>query len=115
MLARSRESRKNVRRWMRREAEVIVEPHKLPVRCIVHDLSNGGARLSFAARLPNLPRSITLVLFRDSVQRHCEIVWTDGYFIGVKFVSEWFGTKSPERGSSSKDSLEEPRESQSNA
>ena len=115
MLPRSRESRKSERRWMRREAEVILEPHKLPIRCVIHDLSNGGARLSFAARLPNLPRSITLVLFKNSVQRDCEIVWTDGYFIGVKFVSKWFGTKSSERGSASKDSQEEPRESQSNA
>ena len=100
---------------MRREAEVILEPHKLAIRCVIHDLSNGGARLSFTARLPNLPRNITLVLFRDSVQRHCEIVWTDGYFIGVKFVSEWFGTRSSERGSVSKDSREEPRESEFNA
>ena len=114
MLARSRESRKNVRRWMRRQAEVIVESHKLPIRCVIHDLSNGGARLSLTARLPDLPSSITLVLFKDSVQRDCEIVWTDGYFIGVKFISEWFGTKSSERGSASMKSQEEPRESESN-
>ena len=104
MLARSRESRKSVRHWMRRDAEIIFEPHKLPIRCVVHDLSNGGARLSFTAPLPSLSRSITLVLFRDSVQRHCEIVWTDGYFVGVKFVSEWFCAKSSERGSASKES-----------
>jgi hypothetical protein len=115
MLARSRESRKSMRRWMRRDAEVILEPHKLPIRCVVHDLSNGGARLSFTAPLPDLPRSITLVLFKDSVQRDCELVWTDGYFVGVKFVSEWFSTKSSERGSAPKKSREEPRGPQSNA
>jgi PilZ domain-containing protein len=115
MLARSRESRKSMRRWMRREAEVILEPHKLPIRCVIHDLSNGGARLSFTAPLRDLPRSITLVLFKDSVQRDCEIVWTDGYFIGVKFVSEWFGTKSSEPGTASKSSREESRGHESNA
>jgi hypothetical protein len=99
---------------MRRKAEAILGPHKLPIRCLVHDLSNGGARLSFAAPLPDLHRSITLVLFKDSVQRDCEIVWTDGYFVGVKFVSEWFSTNSAERGSVSKKSREEPRGSQSN-
>jgi hypothetical protein len=115
MLARSRESRKNVRRWMRREAKIILEPHKLPIRCVVHDLSDGGARLSFIAPLPHLPRSITLVLFKNSVQRDCELVWTDGHFVGVKFVSEWFGTKSAEQGSASKKSRQEPRGPQSNA
>jgi hypothetical protein len=89
---------------MRRDAEVFFEPHKLPIRCVVHDLSNGGARLSFTTPLPSLPRSITLVLFKDSIQRDCEMVWTDGHFVGVKFVSEWFGTKSSELGSASKDS-----------
>jgi hypothetical protein len=63
-----------------------------------------GRRLSFIAPLPSLSLGITLVLFRDSVQRHCEIVWTDGYFVGVKFVSEWFCAKSFERGSAFKDS-----------
>jgi hypothetical protein len=103
-MPRSRESRKSVRHWMRRDAQVLFEPHKLPIRCVVHDLSNGGARLSFTAPVPSLPRSITLVLFKESVQRYCEIVWTDGYFVGVKFVSEWFGAKSSEHGSASKDS-----------
>jgi hypothetical protein len=113
MFARSRESRKSVQRWMRREAKVILEPHKLPIRCVVHDLSNGGARLSFTAPFPVSPRGITLMLFKDSVRRDCEMVWTDGYFVGVKFVSEWFSTTSAERGSVSKKSREEPRGSQS--
>jgi hypothetical protein len=115
MLARSRESRKSVRRWMRRDAEVIFEPHKLPIRCVVHDLSNGGAPLSFTAPLPDLPRSITLMLFKNSAQRDCEIVWTDGHLVGVNFVSEWFSTKSGEPRSASKKSREEPRGSQSYA
>jgi hypothetical protein len=103
MLARSRESRKSVRRWMRRDARVIFEAHKVPIHCVVHDPSKGGARLSFTAPLPSLPRSFTLVLFKDSIQRDCEMVWTGGRFVGVKFASEWFGTKSTEHLSASKD------------
>ena len=80
MLARSRESRKSMRRWMRREAEVILEPHKSPIGCVIHDISNDGARLSFNAPLRDLPRSFTLVLFKDSVQRHCEMVWNEWLF-----------------------------------
>ena len=96
MLARSRDSRKSVRRWMRRNAQVIFEGHEQPIGCVVHDISNGGARLSFTAPLPVVPRTFTLVLFKDSVQRACELVWIGGGVVGVKFISEWFGTKSSE-------------------
>jgi PilZ domain len=97
MLARSRESRKSVRRWMRRGAHVMFKGHPQPIRCLVQDISNGGARLSFTAPLANLPRTFTLVLFKDSVQRDCELVWMDRSVVGVKFISRWFGTKSSER------------------
>jgi hypothetical protein len=97
MLARSRESRKSVRRWMRRGAHVIFDACEQPIRCEIYDLSNGGARLGFAAPIADLPRTFTLVLFKDSVQRGCEMVWTDGRIIGIKFISEWSVTKSAER------------------
>src|SRR5580704_3815895 len=98
MLARSRESRKSTRRWMRRKAQVIFEGQQQCVGCVVHDISNGGARLGFMGPLPNLPRTFTLVLFKDSVQRDCELVWSGRGVVGVKFVSQWFGTKSSEYG-----------------
>jgi hypothetical protein len=114
MLARPRESRKSVRRWMRRHAQVILEGHEQLIGCVVHDISDSGARLSFAAPLAHLPRIFTLVLFKDSVQRDCELVWSDRRFAGVKFTSEWFGTKTSERKSSSEKSPREaPHESKS--
>jgi hypothetical protein len=97
MLARSRESRKNVRRRMRRDAQVIFEGCEQSIGCVVHDISNGGASLSFTAPLAVLPRTFTLVLLKDSVQRDCEVVWNDRGVVGVKFVSHWFGTKSSGR------------------
>ena len=105
MLARSRESRKSVRRWMRRDAQVVFEGQEQLIGCVVHDISNGGARLSFTAPFAVLPRTFTLVLFKDSVQRDCELVWMDRSAIGVKFISQWFGTKSPDRVSA----FESPR------
>jgi hypothetical protein len=96
MLARSRESRKSVRRWMRRDAQVRFEGHEQLISCVVHDISNGGARLSFTAPLAVLPRTFTLVLFKDSVQRDCELVWSGRGVVGIKFISEWFGIKSSE-------------------
>ena len=62
---------------MRRDAQVIFEGHEQFIGCVVHDISNGGARLSFTAPLAVLPRTFTLVLFKDSVQRDCELVWSD--------------------------------------
>ena len=97
MLARSRESRKSVRRWMRRDAQVVFEGQEQLIGCVVHDISNGGARLSFTVPLAVLPRTFTLVLFKDSVQRDCKLVWSDRGVVGVKFISQWFGTKSSER------------------
>jgi|HubBroStandDraft_6_1064221.scaffolds.fasta_scaffold15454_4 hypothetical protein len=102
MLARTRESRKSARRWMRRDAQVIFEGHEQHIGCVVHDISNGGARLSFTAPLAVLPRTFTLVLFKDSVQRECELVWRDRRVVGIKFISQWFGNKSSERVSAFK-------------
>ena len=102
MLARTRENRRNVRRRMRRDAQVIFEGHEQSIGCVVHNISNGGARLSFTAPLAVLPRTFTLVLLKDSVQRDCELVWSGRGIVGVKFISEWFGTKSIERVSACK-------------
>jgi hypothetical protein len=41
-----------------------------------------------------------LVLFRDgSVKRDCQVMWTDGRYVGVKFTSDWYGTLGPKRES----------------
>jgi PilZ domain len=103
MLARSRESRKSLRRWMRRDAHIVFKTHGQPIRCVVRDLSHGGARLSFTVGSAALPNTFTLVLFKDSIQRDCEMVWTDGRFVGVRFTSQWSGTKPSERVPASKE------------
>jgi PilZ domain len=81
---------------MRRDARVIFERHQQYIGCVIHDISNGGARLSFTSPLAVCLRTFTLVLFKDSVQRDCELVWSGRGIVGVKFVSQWFGTKSSE-------------------
>jgi hypothetical protein len=87
---------------MRRDAQVEFEGHEQSIGCVVHNISKDGARLSFTAPLAVLPRTFTLVLLKDSVQRDCELVWNDRGVVGVKFVSHWFGTKSSERVSAFK-------------
>jgi hypothetical protein len=78
---------------MHRRAEVVFGAPEPPARCVIHDLSDGGARISFDTPVANLPRIFTLVLFKNNAQRNCRVVWAKDRFVGVKFVSEWFGAK----------------------
>jgi hypothetical protein len=87
MLARSREDRKNVRRFRRRAATITFGDQKSSVGCVIWDISEGGARLAVALPLADLPHHFTLELFKDEiVQRKCEVVWMDKRFVGVKFT-----------------------------
>jgi PilZ domain-containing protein len=92
MLPLRREDRRSSRRLTRRHAEITFSAQESPVRCVIWDMSDGGARLSVAHPLAGLPHTFTLALFKDaSVQRNCEVVWTDTKYVGVKFISEWYG------------------------
>ena len=92
MLPLRREDRKSFRRLTRRDAAITFSAQASPVRCVIWDMSDGGARLSVAHPLADLPHTFTLTLFKDaSAQRNCQVVWTDTKYVGVKFISEWYG------------------------
>ena len=87
MLPRRLDARKSFRLATRRAAEVQFGTEEPPIRCVVWDICDGGARLAVARPLMNLPSRFTLLLCKDgSEQRNCEVVWTDTRFVGVKFV-----------------------------
>ena len=87
MLARSREDRVNVRRFMRRVATLTFGDQKPSVEGVIWDISEGGARLAVALPLADLPHHFALNLSKDdSVQRECEVVWMDKRFVGIKFT-----------------------------
>lgn len=90
MLAATREYRKHRRQPMRRAAAVILQAAGNPIRCVIWDMSDGGARLAIAHPAAALPRTFSLLLMKDAgVRRNCEVVWTDSRFVGVKFISDW--------------------------
>ncbi len=90
MVPQGPEHRKSPRQWTNRAAEVLCGADK-PIHCTVVDLSDGGARLAVAGPVTGLPRTFTLALFKDgSLNRDCEVVWTDRRNLGVKFVSGWY-------------------------
>lgn len=99
MVARSRESRKSARHWVRHEAQIILDAHT-QIRCILHDISDGGARLSLPGLTLTLPDTFTLALYDRSVLRECEVVWFEDKFVGVRFTSKWHSAAKPEHGAS---------------
>ena len=88
MLAR-RDQRKQRRLPLRRAAAVVMPAASTQVRCVIWDMSDGGARLAIACPMAELPQAFTLLLTKDaSVRRNCQVVWTDSRFVGVKFARE---------------------------
>jgi hypothetical protein len=86
MLSRRRESRRSPRRPFRYSGWLRIGRNAPPIRCVICDVSDGGARLSAAAPHKELPDRFTLVLAASTVQRRCEVVWRDECFVGVRFV-----------------------------
>ena len=79
--------RKARRLQMRRYGEVVTGPREPPLKCVIWDISDSGARLAVARPIMALPPRFALHLVKGGqVQRKCEIVWTDTRFVGVKFV-----------------------------
>lgn len=91
MTGEPEDRRKHPRRFAQRNAEIVLGADTMPLPCVILDLSDSGARLAVSSSAKGLSRHFTLMLFKDgSLQRDCEIVWADGRYAGVRFVSEWY-------------------------
>jgi outer membrane lipoprotein-sorting protein len=52
-------------------------------------MSDTGARLAFSTKIKALPHRFTLWLDKNGkVQRQCEMVWTKGSYVGVRFARQ---------------------------
>jgi hypothetical protein len=87
--------RRFAKRKMAATNALIMSPDmNVPISCIVRDVSTTGARIELVTTPENLlggraklPGSFTLNLRLDRLEVDSAIVWRNGAFVGVKFVS----------------------------
>jgi hypothetical protein len=81
-----KQERRTLRHPSRRAACVAINAVDPPLQCVIWDFSDAGARLAIARRSADLPNKFTLVVKDGGVRRDCQVVWTDGRFVGVQFI-----------------------------
>jgi hypothetical protein len=74
------------RKSLRQSGWITLEGGFAARRCVVHDLSVAGARVTIDD--PNtLPAKLKLAFLRDArTGRNCEVVWRRGKSLGIRFV-----------------------------
>jgi PilZ domain len=67
--------------------------------CLVEDISETGAQLSFEGSFEGLPLKEFFLVFatRGGAYRVCEMVWLKGETIGVRFLTKTFGDPAQRR------------------
>jgi hypothetical protein len=84
MPERHHEKRRRRRVRTRRAAWIDVGGDAKPLRCVLWDVSEGGARLA-PAQANKLPDTFTLILDKTTAHR-CRVVWRKGPLVGVRFL-----------------------------
>jgi hypothetical protein len=79
-----REKRRRPRVRTRRAAWINVDGNAKPLRCVLWDVSEDGARLA-PAQAGKLPDLFTLVLDKTTAHR-CRVMWRKGAQVGVRFL-----------------------------
>jgi hypothetical protein len=77
-------ARKSQRERMRRAAWIGLSDGTEPVRCVVWDLSEDGARIA-AQHSDDLPDVFALAS-GGNAHRFCRVVWRKGGYLGVRFI-----------------------------
>jgi len=79
-----REKRRRRRVRTRRAAWINVDDSAKPIRCVLWDVSEDGARLA-PAQAGKLPDVFTLILDKTTAHR-CRVRWRKGAQVGVRFL-----------------------------
>jgi hypothetical protein len=79
-----REKRRRRRVRTRRAAWINIEGNAKPIRCVLWDVSEDGARLA-PAQVGKLPDVFTLILDKTTAHR-CQVMWRKDAQLGVRFL-----------------------------
>jgi hypothetical protein len=79
-----REKRRRRRVRTRRAAWINIEGNAKPIRCVLWDVSEDGARLA-PAQVGKLPDVFTLILDKTTAHR-CRVMWRKDAQLGVRFL-----------------------------
>ena len=85
MLTRVTDLRREPRRLVRYKAWLRIDEDAPLVRCVLWDISDGGARIAVADP-QGLPEQFSLRLTEQMV-RKCKVRWRDDRFVGVMFLT----------------------------
>ena len=86
-MAEMDEKRRFRRRRVLREGRLLLEAGLSPIKCIIRDESEGGAKLRVSVPT-ELPKNFSLVLVAEGTTYPAELVWRRGDDVGVAFVGE---------------------------
>lgn len=67
-------------------SEVILDGRKYGVACVIHDISEEGARLEVSCG--ELPKRFILANYTRRTKTLCRLVWRQGQQIGVRFLTK---------------------------
>ena len=79
-------SRKHPRTLCQMPAEIIISSKVPPIKCMVIDISEGGAGLSlWVGSTLGIPESFELAIKGQTTTRPCRLVWRQPHKLGVEF------------------------------
>ena len=79
------EKRRTRRHRTYKGARIIFRAYPEAIRCIVRNLSEGGACLHIEGPEIGIPDTFRLVFDRSAPERRCSVVWRDEGRLGVEF------------------------------
>ena len=67
-------------------SEIILDGRRFGVACLIHDISEGGARLEVSCG--ELPKRFVLANYTRRTKTLCRMVWRKNQIIGVNFLTK---------------------------
>jgi hypothetical protein len=79
------DQRKHLRSPAHDLSEIILNGSKSGIACLIHDISDVGARLEVSCG--ELPKRFVLANYTKRTKTLCHLIWRDGRNLGVSFLS----------------------------